>query len=120
MPMYVIPKDYLHDNAVHIYIFFFQNHVSAANWSDSTAFLATVLQPNEDNLSTIIPEITEQKNSTIATILEINRTKSTTPVVLNHTAPYNMFNKYQQDPCWETYVGQVGRVGEHRPVLRLS
>ncbi|XP_031424573.1 transmembrane channel-like protein 3 [Clupea harengus] len=82
------------------------NHVSAANWSDSTAFLATVLQPNEDNLSTIIPEITEQKNSTIATILEINRTKSTTPVVLNHTAPYNMFNKYQQDPCWETYVGQ--------------
>ncbi|XP_041918466.1 transmembrane channel-like protein 3 [Alosa sapidissima] len=80
--------------------------VSPGNWSDSTAFLATVLQPNEDNLSTITPEITEHKNSTIATILEINRTKSTTPVVLNQTAPYNMYNKYQQDQCWETYVGQ--------------
>lgn len=97
------------------FFFFLQIPVSPGNWSDSTAFLATVLQPNEDNLSTITPEITEHKNSTIATILEINRTKSTTPVVLNQTAPYNMYNKFQQDQCWETYVGQVGdSTGRHR------
>uniref|UniRef100_A0AAY4BCG8 Transmembrane channel-like protein n=1 Tax=Denticeps clupeoides TaxID=299321 RepID=A0AAY4BCG8_9TELE len=35
-----------------------------------------------------------------------HRTKSTTAVVLNHTAPSNMFNRFQQDQCWETYVGQ--------------
>uniref|UniRef100_A0AAY4BCG7 Transmembrane channel-like protein n=1 Tax=Denticeps clupeoides TaxID=299321 RepID=A0AAY4BCG7_9TELE len=79
---------------------------SPSNWSDTTAFLATISQPDEENASTPLPDMTERKNSTIATILDISRTKSTTAVVLNHTAPSNMFNRFQQDQCWETYVGQ--------------
>lgn len=90
------------------------------NLSDSTSFLATISQSTEDNLSTIIPDITEQQNSTLTmTLLEINNSmttiKSTTssrqPMrmqsLLNQTVLYEYNTRSQQDPCWETYVGQV-------------
>ncbi|XP_042617270.1 transmembrane channel-like protein 3 [Cyprinus carpio] len=94
--------------------------VGPGNLSDSTSFLATISQSTEDNLSTIIPDITEQQNSTLTmTLLEINNSmttiKSTTssrqPMrmqsLLNQTVLYEYNTRSQQDPCWETYVGQV-------------
>uniref|UniRef100_A0A8C3RQ97 Transmembrane channel-like protein n=2 Tax=Chelydra serpentina TaxID=8475 RepID=A0A8C3RQ97_CHESE len=79
---------------------------SASNWIDSTTFLATRTLPEEDNLSTTIPDIRIRRNSTLT--LEKSHTQNyTTPVVLvNKTTsyPYNM--QSQKDQCWETYVGQ--------------
>ncbi|XP_059362338.1 transmembrane channel-like protein 3 [Carassius carassius] len=93
--------------------------VGAGNLSDSTSFLATISQSTEDNLSTIIPDITEQENTTLTmTLLELNNSmitnKSTTssrqPMrmqsLLNQTVLYEYNTRSQQDPCWETYVGQ--------------
>uniref|UniRef100_A0A9R1SMS6 Transmembrane channel-like protein n=2 Tax=Cyprinus carpio TaxID=7962 RepID=A0A9R1SMS6_CYPCA len=81
--------------------------------------VTTISQSTEDNLSTIIPDITEQQNSTLTmTLLEINNSmttiKSTTssrqPMrmqsLLNQTVLYEYNTRSQQDPCWETYVGQ--------------
>ncbi|XP_042583220.1 transmembrane channel-like protein 3 isoform X4 [Cyprinus carpio] len=89
------------------------------NLSDSTSYLATISQPAEDNLSTIVPDITEQRNSTLTmTLLDLNNSmitiKSTTSSaqamrmqsLLNQTVLYEYNTRSQQDPCWETYVGQ--------------
>uniref|UniRef100_A0A671KIC5 Transmembrane channel-like protein n=1 Tax=Sinocyclocheilus anshuiensis TaxID=1608454 RepID=A0A671KIC5_9TELE len=79
------------------------NSMSSAvsrNLSDSTSYLATISQSTEDNLSTIIPDITERQNSTLTrTLLEMQS-------LLNHTVLYEYNTRSQQDPCWETYVGQ--------------
>ncbi|CAM4529313.1 unnamed protein product [Lepidochelys kempii] len=79
---------------------------SASNWIDSTTFLATRTLPEEDNLSTTIPDIRIRRNSTLT--LEKSHTQNyTIPLVLvNQTTshPYNM--QSQKDQCWETYVGQ--------------
>ncbi|XP_026072041.1 transmembrane channel-like protein 3 [Carassius auratus] len=93
--------------------------VGAGNLSDSTSFLATISQSTEDNLSTIIPDITELQNSTLTmTLLELNNsmttikspTSSRQPMrmqsLLNQTVLYEYNTRSQQDPCWETYVGQ--------------
>ncbi|KPP78372.1 transmembrane channel-like protein 3-like, partial [Scleropages formosus] len=80
--------------------------VSPGNWSDPTAFLATISQPEEENLSTIVPEISERRNSTVSLTLEVNRTTSMTSAVINQTALYEYNMRSQQDQCWETYVGQ--------------
>uniref|UniRef100_A0A8C1I9A2 Transmembrane channel-like protein n=1 Tax=Cyprinus carpio TaxID=7962 RepID=A0A8C1I9A2_CYPCA len=97
------------------------NSMSSAvrNLSDSTSYLATISQPAEDNLSTIVPDITEQRNSTLTmTLLDLNNSmitiKSTTSSaqamrmqsLLNQTVLYEYNTRSQQDPCWETYVGQ--------------
>ncbi|XP_036443269.1 transmembrane channel-like protein 3 [Colossoma macropomum] len=89
------------------------------NWSDSTSYLATISQPAEINLSTVVPEITEGRNATLTTtIADLNRTIITikrgllsglpapalTPV--NQSTSYEYNTKTQQDQCWETYVGQ--------------
>uniref|UniRef100_A0A8C1YU68 Transmembrane channel-like protein n=1 Tax=Cyprinus carpio TaxID=7962 RepID=A0A8C1YU68_CYPCA len=76
------------------------NSMSSAvrNLSDSTSYLATISQPAEDNLSTIIPDITEQRNSTLTMTLMQS--------LLNQTVLYEYNTRSQQDPCWETYVGQ--------------
>uniref|UniRef100_A0A673GHI2 Transmembrane channel-like protein n=1 Tax=Sinocyclocheilus rhinocerous TaxID=307959 RepID=A0A673GHI2_9TELE len=78
------------------------NSMSSAvrNLSDSTSYLATISQSTEDNLSTIIPDITERQNSTLTrTLLEMQS-------LLNQTVLYEYNTRSQQDPCWETYVGQ--------------
>ncbi|XP_026072654.1 transmembrane channel-like protein 3 [Carassius auratus] len=93
--------------------------VGAGNLSDSTSFLATISQSTEENLSTIIPDITELQNSTLTmTLLELNNsmttikspTSSRQPMrmqsLLNQTVLYEYNTRSQQDPCWETYVGQ--------------
>lgn len=90
------------------------------NWSDSTSYLATISQPAETNLSTIVPEIREGRNTTFTTtISDLNRTVVTItsgllagpPVLaqtlLNQSTSYEYKTKNQQDQCWETYVGQV-------------
>uniref|UniRef100_A0A8C9S1P0 Transmembrane channel-like protein n=1 Tax=Scleropages formosus TaxID=113540 RepID=A0A8C9S1P0_SCLFO len=82
------------------------NNIIASNWSDPTAFLATISQPEEENLSTIVPEISERRNSTVSLTLEVNRTTSMTSAVINQTALYEYNMRSQQDQCWETYVGQ--------------
>uniref|UniRef100_A0A8C1GHJ5 Transmembrane channel-like protein n=1 Tax=Cyprinus carpio TaxID=7962 RepID=A0A8C1GHJ5_CYPCA len=76
------------------------NSMSSAvrNLSDSTSYLATISQPAEDNLSTIVPDITEQRNSTLTMTLMQS--------LLNQTVLYEYNTRSQQDPCWETYVGQ--------------
>ncbi|KAG5839640.1 hypothetical protein ANANG_G00207060 [Anguilla anguilla] len=79
---------------------------AAGNWSDSSAFLATIALPEEENLATIVPEISDRQNSTMAVALEPNRTKSAMPLIQNHTALYEYNMRSQQDQCWETYVGQ--------------
>ncbi|KAK2869352.1 hypothetical protein Q7C36_001223 [Tachysurus vachellii] len=89
------------------------------NWSDSTSYLATISQPAETNLSTIVPEITEGRNSTVTmAIMDLNHTTynikhsfmsgRSAPVLtgMNHTILYEYNGKSQQDQCWETYVGQ--------------
>lgn len=78
-----------------------------ANLSDSSAFLATISQP--DSLSTLVSEIsvTQPRNSTratIATLLDVtNNSRSSS----NQTALFEKNTRSQQDQCWETYVGQV-------------
>ncbi|EMP29170.1 Transmembrane channel-like protein 3 [Chelonia mydas] len=79
---------------------------SASNWIDSTTFLATRTLPEEDNLSTTIPDIRIRRNSTL-TLEKSHIQNYTIPLVLvNQTTshPYNM--QSQKDQCWETYVGQ--------------
>ncbi|KAI4880547.1 hypothetical protein NFI96_002151 [Prochilodus magdalenae] len=89
------------------------------NWSDSTSYLATISQPTETNLSTVVPEITEARNATITTtIADLNRTIITIKSGLvsgppapaltlpNQSTSYEYNTKTQQDQCWETYVGQ--------------
>ncbi|XP_056134980.1 transmembrane channel-like protein 3 [Lampris incognitus] len=85
--------------------------VSPGNWSDSSSFLATISQ-SEESLSTLVADISvsEQRNSTIATIAMVldvnNNAKNSTMAVLNQTALFEKNTRSQQDPCWETYVGQ--------------
>ncbi|XP_066504152.1 transmembrane channel-like protein 3 [Hoplias malabaricus] len=88
------------------------------NWSDTTSYLATISQPAEINLSTVVPEITEGRNTTLTTtITNMNRSMiniksgllSRPPplaLTLNHTTSYGYTTKSQPDQCWETYVGQ--------------
>ncbi|XP_060924765.1 transmembrane channel-like protein 3 [Limanda limanda] len=86
--------------------------VSTGNWSDSSSFLATISQPEIDSLSTLVSEISlsEHRNSTlatIATVLEVtNSSRSVSGTVPNRTALFERNTRSQQDPCWETYVGQ--------------
>ncbi|XP_076017472.1 transmembrane channel-like protein 3 [Genypterus blacodes] len=83
--------------------------VTPGNWSDSSSFLATISQPEEGSLSTLVFEFsgTEHHNSTIATLLDINHSnKSSTMTISNQTALFEKNIRSQQDPCWETYVGQ--------------
>lgn len=90
------------------------------NWSESTSFLATISQPVETNLSTIVPEITDGRNSTFTlAVMDLNRTTinvkhsvASGPSALilsgiNQSILYEYNGKIQQDQCWETYVGQV-------------
>uniref|UniRef100_A0A671KAM0 Transmembrane channel-like protein n=1 Tax=Sinocyclocheilus anshuiensis TaxID=1608454 RepID=A0A671KAM0_9TELE len=81
------------------------NDEMARNLSDSTSYLATISQPTEDNLSTIVPDVTERRNSTLT-----STTSSAQPMrmqsLLNQTVLYEYNTRSQQDPCWETYVGQ--------------
>ncbi|KAL1271897.1 hypothetical protein QQF64_030913 [Cirrhinus molitorella] len=90
--------------------------VSPGNVSDSTSYLATISQPTEDNLSTIVPDITEKRNSTL-TLLDLNNSMTTIKSTMSSGQPMRMqsllnqtvvfYNtRSQQDPCWETYVGQ--------------
>ncbi|XP_072516715.1 transmembrane channel-like protein 3 [Salminus brasiliensis] len=89
------------------------------NWSDSTSFLATISQPAETNLSTIVPEITEGRNATFTTtvadqnqtVISIKKALPAGPQVpafiqLNQSTSFEYNTKTQQDQCWETYVGQ--------------
>lgn len=80
-----------------------------SNWSDSTAFLATIALPEEENLSTIVPDFTESRNSTMSVVFQENQTKAIIPLAFNKTALYEYNMKSQQNQCWETYVGQVKR-----------
>ncbi|XP_035274220.1 transmembrane channel-like protein 3 [Anguilla anguilla] len=83
------------------------NPVNNGNWTDSTAFLATIALPEEENLSTIVPDTSEKHNGTFGLGLEVNRTKSgATQFLLNQTALYGYNVRTPQDQCWETYVGQ--------------
>ncbi|XP_051574405.1 transmembrane channel-like protein 3 [Myxocyprinus asiaticus] len=94
-------------------------HVGPGNRSDSTSYLATISQPSEENLSTTVPDITERQNSTLTmTLLELNNSVTTIKstissgqpmrmkALLNQTVFYEYNTRSQQDPCWETYVGQ--------------
>ncbi|KAF7703171.1 hypothetical protein HF521_022178 [Silurus meridionalis] len=89
------------------------------NWSDSTSYLATISQPAETNLSTIVPEITDGRNGTFTiTVMDLNRTTisvqhsimsgPSVPVLTgaNQSVLYEYNSKSKQDQCWETYVGQ--------------
>ncbi|XP_051566343.1 transmembrane channel-like protein 3 [Myxocyprinus asiaticus] len=93
--------------------------VGPGNLTDSTSYLATISQPTEDNLSTIVPDITERQNSTLTmTLLDLNNSMTTIKshissgqpmrmqALLNQTVLYEYNTRSQQDPCWETYVGQ--------------
>ncbi|XP_023669611.2 transmembrane channel-like protein 3 [Paramormyrops kingsleyae] len=80
--------------------------VAPGNWSDSSGFLATISLPIEENLSTIVPEILDRRNSTPSLVLEPSRMRSPVSVLLNQTALYEYNMRSQQDQCWETYVGQ--------------
>lgn len=112
-------------NLINLKMSFISHHtlqipVAPGNVSDSTSYLATISQPTEDNLSTIVPDITERQNSTLTmTLLNLNNSvttiKSTASYgqpmrmqsLLNQTVVYEYNTRSQQDPCWETYVGQV-------------
>ncbi|KAF1392475.1 hypothetical protein PFLUV_G00028310 [Perca fluviatilis] len=86
--------------------------VSPGNWSDSSSFLATISQPEVDSFSTLVSDISvsEHRNSTIATIATVlvvrNSSVSSSGSVFNQTALFEKNTRSQQDPCWETYVGQ--------------
>uniref|UniRef100_A0A6Q2XH77 Transmembrane channel-like protein n=1 Tax=Esox lucius TaxID=8010 RepID=A0A6Q2XH77_ESOLU len=101
--------------AVSILINYFQAAASAGsgNWSDATAFMETMSQPAEENLSTLVSNgsILERRNSTIATIamvLDINTSisKVTVATMYNGTGTVEQNMPMKQDECWETYVGQ--------------
>ncbi|XP_005989703.1 transmembrane channel-like protein 3 [Latimeria chalumnae] len=77
---------------------------NASSWTDSTASLATRILPEENNLSTVVPEIKLRRNSTFSLELEENKTKPIT--IYNVTASYDFHTQSTQDQCWETYVGQ--------------
>jgi hypothetical protein len=90
--------------------------VVSGNLSDSTAFMATISQPGETSLSTLVSDISisENHNSTIATIamvLDVNTSISTSKVTMatmyNHTGMFEQNKQKKPDECWETYVGQV-------------
>uniref|UniRef100_A0A3P8X8T9 Transmembrane channel-like protein n=1 Tax=Esox lucius TaxID=8010 RepID=A0A3P8X8T9_ESOLU len=85
----------------------------SGNWSDATAFMETMSQPAEENLSTLVSNgsILERRNSTIATIamvLDINTSisKVTVATMYNGTGTVEQNMPMKQDECWETYVGQ--------------
>eukprot|EP00063_Salmo_salar_P057173 XP_014032008.1 PREDICTED: transmembrane channel-like protein 3 [Salmo salar] len=89
--------------------------VVSGNLSDSTAFMATISQPRETSLSTLVSDISisENRNSTIATIamvLDVNTSISTSKVTMatmyNHTGMFEQNKQKKPDECWETYVGQ--------------
>uniref|UniRef100_A0A8C7J6U3 Transmembrane channel-like protein n=1 Tax=Oncorhynchus kisutch TaxID=8019 RepID=A0A8C7J6U3_ONCKI len=89
--------------------------VVSGNLSDSTAFMATISQPGETSLSTLVSDISisENHNSTIATIamvLDVNTSISTSKVTMatmyNHTVMFEQNKQKKPDECWETYVGQ--------------
>uniref|UniRef100_A0A8C7VQM8 Transmembrane channel-like protein n=1 Tax=Oncorhynchus mykiss TaxID=8022 RepID=A0A8C7VQM8_ONCMY len=89
--------------------------VVSGNLSDSTAFMATISQPGETSLSTLVSDISisENHNSTIATIamvLDVNTSISTSKVTMatmyNHTGMFEQNKQKKPDECWETYVGQ--------------
>lgn len=93
-------------------IFVFQVPVNPGNWSDSSAFLATISQPEVDSLSTLVSDISvsEHRNSTIATIatvLDVTNSGRSSAGTSNQTALFEKNTRSQQDQCWETYVGQV-------------
>lgn len=81
------------------------------NWSDSSSFLATISQPEIDSLSTLVSEISQHRNSTIATMATVlgvsSSGRNNSGTILNHTTLFEMNTRSQQDQCWETYVGQV-------------
>ncbi|KAK5936046.1 hypothetical protein CgunFtcFv8_021348 [Champsocephalus gunnari] len=86
--------------------------LSPGNWSESSSFLATISQPEGNSLSTLVSEISvsEHRNITIATIATVldvrNTSTSGSGVISNQTALFEKNIRSQQDPCWETYVGQ--------------
>ncbi|KAG7481820.1 transmembrane channel 3 [Solea senegalensis] len=86
--------------------------VSPANWSESSSFLATISQPEGDNLSTHMSELSASghRNSTIATIATVlgvaHSNRSISSAAHNQTALFEKNTRPQQDQCWETYVGQ--------------
>uniref|UniRef100_A0A8C2WE00 Transmembrane channel-like protein n=1 Tax=Cyclopterus lumpus TaxID=8103 RepID=A0A8C2WE00_CYCLU len=88
------------------------NSMSSAvsNWSDPSSFLATISQPEVDSLSTLVSEISEPRHSTIttiATLLNVRNTSTSSPGSFsNQTSLFEKNTRSQQDPCWETYVGQ--------------
>ncbi|XP_067873691.1 transmembrane channel-like protein 3 [Heterodontus francisci] len=67
-----------------------------------TSFLATRALPEEESLSTIVPEIRLRRNTSFSS--EDNKTKPLTK--FNRTALFDYNILSQQDQCWETYVGQ--------------
>ncbi|XP_078386578.1 transmembrane channel-like protein 3 [Cetorhinus maximus] len=67
-----------------------------------TSFLATRALPEEESLSTIVPEIRLRPHSSFSS--EDNKTKPLTK--FNKTALFDYNILSQQDQCWETYVGQ--------------
>ncbi|XP_063737968.1 transmembrane channel-like protein 3 [Eleginops maclovinus] len=85
---------------------------SPGNWSDSSSFLATISQLEGNSLSTLVSEISisEHHNitvATIATVLDVrNSSPSVSGVISNQTSLFEKNTRSQQDPCWETYVGQ--------------
>ncbi|KAF7650866.1 hypothetical protein LDENG_00119510 [Lucifuga dentata] len=81
--------------------------VSPGNWSDSSSFLATISQPEEGSVSTLVSEHHNSTIVTIATMLDFtNSSRSSTATVSNQTALFEKNIRSQQDQCWETYVGQ--------------
>ncbi|KAF3833359.1 hypothetical protein F7725_027024 [Dissostichus mawsoni] len=80
--------------------------------------------PEGNSLSTLVSEIfvSEHRNITIATIATVldvrNTSTSGSGVISNQTSLFEKNFRSQQDPCWETYVGQVLH-SEHE-MLKLS
>ncbi|CAL8238029.1 unnamed protein product, partial [Merluccius merluccius] len=100
--------------------------LAPANWSDSSALMATISQPaDEESRSTLVSEIslavhnsttmvtTTTTIATIATVLDVGSVfsnasggKNVLVALTNRTALFEKNARSQQDPCWETYVGQ--------------
>ncbi|XP_077418924.1 transmembrane channel-like protein 3 isoform X2 [Vanacampus margaritifer] len=81
--------------------------VSPMNWSDTRSYLATIAQPAASSLSTLLSEISHRNITTIATMLDVtNRSRGSSETFSNQTAHVEKNTRSQQDPCWETYVGQ--------------
>uniref|UniRef100_A0A8C9RZV8 Transmembrane channel-like protein n=1 Tax=Scleropages formosus TaxID=113540 RepID=A0A8C9RZV8_SCLFO len=79
---------------------------AVANWSDSSAFLATIVLPGEENQSTITPKVSEWQNGTYSPTMEAVRTPGVTPFSTNKNISPEFSIRPLQDQCWETYVGQ--------------